>query len=223
MKNPALTVYAENAEMLARQWKESFQPGAQYAPVADLFPPPPCRVADIGAGPGREAAWLAGKGYDVTAVEPVEQFRLMAQDMAAGFSWLSDQLPHLEKLQREDLFDLLLLSGVWHHVAPADRDTAMRALAAVLGPDGLIMMSLRHGSADEARGLYAVEADETLQIAEAAGLKQVARRETESTQAGNRHAGVHWTWLVLRPSAGTAMRAGDGADDQVTGLDVNRN
>lgn len=223
MKNPALTVYAENATILARRWEENYPPGAQFAPVVDLFPSPPCRVADIGAGPGREAAWLAEQGYDVTAVEPVEEFRRMAQEQPAGFSWMADQLPHLEKLQCAASFNLLLLSGVWHHVAPADRETAMNALVAVLEPGGLVILSLRHGSADEARGLYTVETEETLRIAVSAGLEEVARRETDSIQASNRHAGVHWTWLVLRPSTGAAMRVRDVSDDRIARVKINRN
>lgn len=204
MKNPALSVYAENAEKLVKMWADNYQPSELYAPIADLLPLPPCRIADIGAGPGREAAWLAGQGYDVLAVEPVEELRNLASP-DAGLTWLADHLPGLSLLRREDPFDLLLLTGVWHHVTPADRQQAMESLAAVLKPGGSVIMNLRHGRTDEARGLFAVDADETMQTARAAGLEQVAQRKVDSIQAHNQQAGVHWTWLKLRRSAGAAI------------------
>lgn len=204
MNNPALTVYAENAEKLVKMWADNYQPAELYAPIADLLPPPPCRIADIGAGPGREAAWLAGQGYDLLAVEPVEELRNLASP-DAGLTWLADHLPDLSLLRREVSFDLLLLTGVWHHVTPADRQQAMESLVATLKPGGSVIMSLRHGRTDEARGLFAVETDETVRMAQAAGLERVAQREVGSIQAHNRQAGVHWTWLKLRRSAGAAI------------------
>ena len=36
-----------------------------------LLPPPPARILDVGGGPGRYAAWLSGRGYSVTLLDPV--------------------------------------------------------------------------------------------------------------------------------------------------------
>lgn len=41
-----------------------------YGEALDHWPPAPARAIDIGAGTGRDAAWLAQRGYEVTAVEP---------------------------------------------------------------------------------------------------------------------------------------------------------
>jgi protein-L-isoaspartate O-methyltransferase len=38
--------------------------------LVDLLPNAPALVLDIGAGTGRDAAWLASRGLEVVAVEP---------------------------------------------------------------------------------------------------------------------------------------------------------
>jgi SAM-dependent methyltransferase len=40
-------------------------------------------------------------------------------------------------------FDIILLSAVWMHVAPADRPRAFRNLVTLLKPDGMLVPSLR--------------------------------------------------------------------------------
>lgn len=194
---PALRLYAENAAMLAARW-ESHPVLETFAPVADLFPMAPCRVADIGAGPGRVAAWLAEQGHEVIAVEPVQEFRDMAEAANPRVEWLDDSLPDLRTLQAQPACDLLLLSGVWHHVNPDARDIAMASLAACLLPGGRIIMNLRHGQDDPARGLFNPEPDETIAGAGRAGLSLQASRKAESIQKQNRASGISWTWLVLR-------------------------
>lgn len=194
---PALRLYAENAAMLAARW-ESYPVSETFAPVADLFPATPCRVADIGAGPGRVAAWLADQGHEVIAVEPVQEFRDMAGGAHPRVEWLDDSLPDLRALRAEPACDLLLLSGVWHHVAPHARDIAMASLAACLQPGGRIIMNLRHGQDDPARGLFTPDPDETIAAAGRSGLSVQAFRKAESIQKQNRDAGISWTWLVLQ-------------------------
>ena len=53
---PALRLYAANSASLAERY-ETIEPARLFAPVLDLLPPPPARLADIGAGSGRDAAW----------------------------------------------------------------------------------------------------------------------------------------------------------------------
>lgn len=78
---------------------DGFDPRQLYAPVLDLFPAAPVRVADIGAGTGRDAAWFARQGHGVLAVEPVKELREpgMALHARDGIEWLDDRLPHLAK------------------------------------------------------------------------------------------------------------------------------
>lgn len=201
--DPALRIYTEHAGALHARWQAACTPAEAFAPVVDLLPTSPQRIADIGAGPGREAAWLAGLGHQVTAVEPVAAFRDLGRNAAYGqaFSWLDDRLPDLARLRALPPFDFLLLSGVWHHVAPRSRGRAMSALAAILRPAGRVMISLRQGSDDPSRGLYPARAHEAVYLAAAAGLARVAEREAPAIQPQSRDAGISWIWLVLEAPA----------------------
>jgi protein-L-isoaspartate O-methyltransferase len=45
--------------------------------MADItLPAPPARVLDVGAGSGRDAAWLTSLGLEVVAVEPSVALRV---------------------------------------------------------------------------------------------------------------------------------------------------
>jgi protein-L-isoaspartate O-methyltransferase len=48
-------------------------------------------ILDVGAGSGRDAAWLASLGHEVIAVEPSEQIRVRARELhadATGITWM---------------------------------------------------------------------------------------------------------------------------------------
>ncbi len=170
--------------------------------VVHLFPPAPARVADIGAGTGRDAAALARLGYRVTAVEPTAELRNWGESAhaAAGIRWLDDLLPGLPALTAlGEKFDLLLLTAVWMHLDEAERATAMQALAGLLAPGGRISMSLRHGPVPDGRRMFDVSGKETTQLAARYGLAQVASM-ARADMLANR-PGVHWTFLLLEKPA----------------------
>ncbi len=50
------------------------------------------QALDVGAGSGRDAAWLASKGYGVIAVEPSAKLRTAAKHLhpEATIRWLDD-------------------------------------------------------------------------------------------------------------------------------------
>src|SRR5919201_6232747 len=51
-----------------------------------FLPPPPARVLDVGGGPGRYAAWMAGSGYAVHLVDPIPLHVEQATATARGLS-----------------------------------------------------------------------------------------------------------------------------------------
>lgn len=174
---------------------------AIFAPVADLLPAAPCRIADIGAGTGRDAAWLAGLGHRVTAVEPVAALREagMALHPDPAIGWREDRLPDLAALAGEEGgFDLILLIAVWQHLDDAQRQIAMRRLAALMAPGAGLILYYRHGPASPGRPVHAGRIEDTMEAAAESGLRLLRRRAAQSVQAANRAAGVHWTWLVFR-------------------------
>jgi len=174
-----------------------------YAPVLDLFPATPSRIADIGAGTGRDCAWLAGLGHNLLAVEPVDALRCAGMKLhdSPAIQWLEDALPALEHVPAGTRFDLLLLCAVWQHLGEEAQGPAMRRLAALTAPGGRIIMSLRHGPGAADRPVFPVRPDRTIDDARASGLQLLRRRRSESVQAENRAAGVYWTWLAfLKPA-----------------------
>lgn len=185
---------ADGADLVERF--EAIDSAALYAPVADFIPTAPARIADIGAGTGRDAAWLAGLGHAVVAVEPVAALREAGRALRPGLAWVDDQLPQLADL-RGELFDRVLLSGVWQHLDGPARAVALPRLAGLLAPGGVLIMSLRHGPGAPSRPVWPVDVEATMALATTAGLKLVRRVEAASVQAGNRAAGVTWTWVAF--------------------------
>jgi len=63
--------------------------------MLDLLPTAPATILDVGAGSGRDAAWLAAKSYEVIAVEPSANMRAAAARLhpEAKVHWISDTLP----------------------------------------------------------------------------------------------------------------------------------
>jgi SAM-dependent methyltransferase len=201
MIDDVLQGYASaSAELIARF--EEVSPAELYAPVADLLPTRPSRIADIGAGTGRDAAWLAGKGHRVVAVEPVDEFRRagMALHKSTGsIAWLNDRLPDLYGLRtRKECFDWVVLSAVWQHLDNEQRSTALRSLAALTAPGGTVIISLRHGAGASSRCVHEARPQDTIAAALRTGLELMRERRAASMQAVNRKAGVYWTWLVFR-------------------------
>lgn len=178
-----------------------------YQHVRDLMPVAPVRVLDIGAGTGRDAAWLAGQGHAVTAVEPVPRFLAAARGLHAdhGIVWIDDRLPDLTAMrQRNERFDLLLMGGVWQHLSPSQRETAWPVLADLMAPGATMILSLRHGPGAPGRPVFPARDVDVLRAARDLGLRMLRRQRAGSIQAGNRAAGVDWTWFVLRaPGGGT--------------------
>ena len=178
---------------------EALSPDRIYQDVFDLLPKRPARIADVGAGTGRDAAWFADKGHEVLAIEPVSQLREPGRRLHRSdrITWVDDRLPHLTKAQLYGFFDLVVACGVWQHVPDVDRPSAMASLATVTAPGGLLIMSLRHGPGGQGRPVFPVSPDATIEVARDRGLLLIRRREADSIQPGNRAMGVVWTWLAF--------------------------
>ncbi len=158
------------------------------------------RVLDVGAGTGADAAWLADRGHHVVAVEPTRALRLpgMERHPSPRIEWLDDSLPDLVATRRTArIFDLVMMTAVWMHLDRRERAIAMPHLACLLGPGGLLLMSLRHGSVPPGRRMFDVAAGETVELAQAHGFREIFRLRAPSVQTLNRRSGVEWTWLAL--------------------------
>jgi SAM-dependent methyltransferase len=192
----AIPYYEQHATRLVTQY-ESLSFEDVHADLIAILPAPGGTVLDIGAGSGRDAAWLAAKGYDVVAVEPSEAMlaHARAKHTSSRIQWLSDSLPDLAKVRRLGLsFDLILLSAVWMHIPPSDRQRALRKLATLLAPKGRIAISLRLGAPDTERTMYEVSLPELAGLSQQFGLRIV---HTSDSQDKLGRSEVSWTNVML--------------------------
>jgi SAM-dependent methyltransferase len=118
---------------------------------------------------------------------------------SSAIDWVCDGLPVLDAVvRRGEWFDMVLLAAVWMHLDRSERAAAMPVVAGLLGPGGLVFMSLRHGPIPMGRRMFAVSAKETIELAEACGLRHVLNERVPSSQLENNAAGVEWSRLVFR-------------------------
>ncbi|MEV3971666.1 class I SAM-dependent methyltransferase [Streptomyces sp. NPDC050698] len=186
--------YAQRAALLGQRYGSvAFEEA--HGGVLDLLPPAPAKVLDVGAGTGRDAVALARRGYQVVAAEPVRELREVAQSLnpCEDVRWVEDSLPALSHLQGP--FELVLLSAVWMHLAPAERGQAMERLTTLLAPAGLLVVSLRRGVPPTDRVMFDVPAEEVVRDGERAGLRLVRLVEEGADRLGR--ADVWWQTVVL--------------------------
>ena len=192
--------YTEQAEELVARY-EGIDFPVKHRAVLSLLPAAPASVIDIGAGTGRDAAWLAERGHRVVAVEPTEALRsrAIALHPSPAIEWIDDSLPALRRVvAQRRRFALVMLTAVWMHLDVKERRVAMANVAALLAPRGLLVITLRHGPVPTGRIMFAVSADETIALAEKRGLRLSLNVHAESSQAATRDAGVSWTQLAFR-------------------------
>ncbi len=171
----AVAFYDAHAATLADGY-ESVAFEDAYPFLVTVFEAAPMTVIDIGAGTGRDAAWIAEKGHTVFAVEPSESMRTIAQNLHGdgNIFWIDDRLPRFRdpSLVSQE-FDVVLANAVWMHIPPAQRDEAMRQLHTATKPGGSAFVSLRLGPQDSERGMFEISSSEFVARAENAGFTVV--------------------------------------------------
>jgi SAM-dependent methyltransferase len=168
--------------------------------VLHLIPARPSKILDVGSGPGHDAAAFAEMGHRVLAVEPTRELRDPAKVLYPSplIEWVDDSLPDLQSIRiRGEAFDLVMISGVWMHLDQSQRRAAMPVVASVLAAQGSLIMSLRHGAVPRGRRMFEVTAEETIELANDAGLRPIVNLQTDSVHPANRAAGVRWTRLAF--------------------------
>lgn len=197
--------YSTNAATLAARYN-SLDPEALHESWSRFIPDDPGIALDIGAGSGRDANWLAEKGWDVIAVEPCRQFRDLAkQDSQANVIWQADELPELKSLRAAGhRFNLILLSAVWMHVSENKRERAFRIISELLAPGGILVFTLRQGTDEQEnleRGFHPVSSGELEKYAKQRALAQVLYEGSEDHLA---RSNVRWETIVFQlPDDGT--------------------
>jgi SAM-dependent methyltransferase len=194
--------YDVHAQQLTEQY-ESLEAHAVHQWLMDLLPTGANSSAlDVGAGSGRDAAWLVSHGFEVWAVEPSRVMRREAQKRhaEAAITWLDDHLPELERTRvaasRQSVsFDFILMSAVWMHLAPQLRATAFKNLMDLLAAGGILAVTLRCGPAPAEREMYEVTEEEIRQLSTEFGAT-VLRCLSAPDQSGRPE--ISWIQMALQ-------------------------
>jgi protein-L-isoaspartate O-methyltransferase len=206
--------YSRNAAHLAARY-ETLDPERLHRGWREFRPAAAAAVLEVGAGSGRDAAWLAGMGHAVVAVEPCAALRRAARRRhpRPGISWVDDRLPELEVVCASGRrFDLILVNAVWMHVAPDAREHAIKTLKRLLAPGAVLVVTLRRGPVEADRAMHPCETGELLRLARHHGLA-VCKTLATPDRLARREIG--WQLVVLRnpggrgaagPAEGDALR-----------------
>ncbi len=184
----------ENAENLIQQY-DSVGFEDVHPELIEYFSSPPGKILDIGAGSGRDAAWLQKVGYEVIAVEPSEEMRIAGQRKNQNVIWIDDKLPHLKKISADNgAFDAILISGVFMFLDKCDQQNSLKRLKQLLKTGGRMFLLVRFGSAEPERGLYDIDKKDLLNLIASEGFKVLEENHAEDQfQREN----VNWYSLTL--------------------------
>lgn len=173
--------------------------------AAELGGLPPGRALDLAAGEGRNALWLAGRGWRVTAVDfspvAIDKGRRLAQRAGLTVDWVvADVLTY----RPDAAFDLVLVAYL--HLPPAEMSAAWSVAVRALAPGG-VLFAVGHDrtNLDEGTGGPqdpALLHDPGTVVAQLAGL-QVDRAERVRRPVGDR-AAVDTVVRARRAAAETA-------------------
>lgn len=127
------------------RYAENPWPTAPDAALAELVTPlAPSDALDVGCGPGRNAIWLAARGWRVTGVDSsavgLEQAAERARE--AGVSLNLIQADFLEYLARPVRFGLVVIANI--HLAPPERRELFAAAASAVAPGGHLFVIGHH-------------------------------------------------------------------------------
>jgi SAM-dependent methyltransferase len=106
----------------------------------EVAPLTPGRALDLGTGEGRNAVWLAERGWDTTAVDfsatGVEKARALAEARGCSVTWIVDDLLTFQPAPRA--FDLIAL--VYIHLPALQRRHVLTAAVRGLAPAGRLVV-----------------------------------------------------------------------------------
>lgn len=159
------------------------------------------RALDLAAGEGRHAIWLAGRGWQVTAVDfsrtGLSRARALAAARDLPVRWLEADVRTYQP--EPDAFDLVLVAYL--HLPSADGAAVWRRAAAALAPGGRLLV-VGHDRANRTDGIGGPQDPDVLYTPEEVaaalpGLRILRAERVLRTVEHEEHAGAAIDALVL--------------------------
>lgn len=192
--NKTIAIYDANAATLAARY-EAKAPEKTYALIAAHFQKHQPTV-DIGAGSGRDTAYLITQGYPAIGIEASDGMLAEAARYHPGLTFRKDSLPSLSTLP-DSSYTNLLSDAVLMHLEPAELAPALENILRVLAPQGRAVLRYRGPKVPE----HTTDRQVTIfPIAEVTGLLERlgAKILHSETEVGE---GVTWHYVVAEKPA----------------------
>jgi SAM-dependent methyltransferase len=103
--------------------------------LAEELSASPGRALDVGCGTGRDAVYLATRGWTVTGVDSIQRAidgaQRRARDAGVEVAWVLGDVTRLQTLGIGEDYDLILDRGCFHGLADDGRERCAKAMTAV--------------------------------------------------------------------------------------------
>ncbi len=165
----------------------------------NFLPGKNAHVLDLGAGVGQNAAALDKLGFNVTAIEPIQDFVDVAQKTYTNTSvnWLCDSLPDMHCLEDKRIkFEFILIEGVWHHLDETERTKAANRLSTLISKHGKCAISLRNGPPGLGTKVYPTDPDKTVTLFMNHGFSCLFKIQNQPSILANKEQ-VSWARVVF--------------------------
>jgi 2-polyprenyl-3-methyl-5-hydroxy-6-metoxy-1,4-benzoquinol methylase len=138
--NETLDYYNQNAASFIEGTRnadlsEQYRLFLKYAPMGG-------KVLDLGCGGGRDSAYFASLGFDVTAVDGSEELCKRVEEDHG----IQARCIKFEELSFQEEFDAVWACASLLHVKKAEMAAVMGKVSAALKPDGVLYASFKYGS-----------------------------------------------------------------------------
>lgn len=140
MDRPTLAAYDADPRAYVTRWHGEPEPTRLQALILGHFKPG--ATADIGSGSGRLTAWLAAQGFAAVGFDASEGLLAVARARHPQIEFRQAALPELPGVAAAS-FANVLCKTVIMHLPRAEIAPAVRRMAALLKPGGVLLLNWR--------------------------------------------------------------------------------